>query len=391
MTYTIRFDSEDGDPRPEREERWDEVRLDLSSLRKPQLTSDGFVRAQGFITRSGIFIYHDRLGNEIRELRSDEEVFSSDSLSSFGQVPLTLDHPPQNLTPRTVQMFQVGSVGKPRRDGNMAKADILITSHDAVQALLSGVQELSCGYTCQVSDRSGTLIHEDGTEEQFDTVQSNIRGNHVAIVERGRAGPSARIRVDENETPQGEINEVKMSDKKVETTNETSSAVSKTDDSELKNKLDTQSKELEQLKGKVAALEAEKDRLEKEASEQVKVDSDKEEITTRLRLIAQVAPRLDAKFEDLVDLDELELMKKVVTKETDKVDLEGKSDDFVRGMFAHITSIEVKNPAAEINAAVGNAREDAKGGDEDPIAAAEARMKERNATAWKPIRREVSN
>ena len=81
-------------------------------------------------------------------------------------------------------------------------------------------------------------------------------GNHVAIVDQGRAGPNARIRVDENETPEGEINEVKMTEKKVETdTNQTSSAVSKAD-SELQSRLDSQATELEQLKGKVAALEA---------------------------------------------------------------------------------------------------------------------------------------
>ena len=386
MTYTIRFDSQECAPNPEREERWDEVHLDESSLKKPELTSDGFVRAQGHITRSGIFLYHDKEGNEIRELRSDEEVFSPDSLRSFSQVPLTLAHPPQNLTPATVAQHQVGSVGKPRRDGNLAKADILITSRDAVQALLSGVQQLSCGYTCQVLSRSGALVHEDGTEELFDSVQTNIRGNHVAIVERGRAGPSARIRVDEKMTPQGESNEVEMTDKK----KETSSAVSQPDP-DLQLRLDEQAKELEQLKGKLAALEAEKVTLQKEAQDQAKADLAKEEITSRLKLIAQVAPRFDAKFEDLVDLSEIELMKKAVASTDTKLDLEDKSEDFVRGMFTHVMSIEPANPAAEINSALSTAETSAREDAECPVAASRKRMLDNATSAWKNHSQEVKN
>ena len=98
---------------------------------------------------------------------------------------------------------------------------------------------------------------------------------------------------------------------------------------------------------------------------------------------------LDSKFEDLVDLGEIELMRKVVEKEAEGIELENKSDDFVRGTFAHIMSIEIKNPAAEINEAVGKVREDAGDSGEDPIQAAMDRMLKERSTAWKTHGREV--
>jgi hypothetical protein len=52
-------------------------------------------------------------------------------------------------------------------------------------------QELSCGYTCDLDPTPGEY-----QGERYDAIQRNIRGNHVALVTRGRAGPTARIRLD---------------------------------------------------------------------------------------------------------------------------------------------------------------------------------------------------
>jgi hypothetical protein len=52
---------------------------------------------------------------------------------------------------------------------------------------------LSCGYTCDLEKA------EDGAKWcgiDYDFIQRNIRYNHVAIVDRARAGDDARIRMD---------------------------------------------------------------------------------------------------------------------------------------------------------------------------------------------------
>lgn len=75
----------------------------------------------------------------------------------------------------------------------MVKVPVTITDEDSIHQVESGKkQEVSCGYTCDLDETPGT--HEDG--EPYDYVQKNIVYNHLAIVGKGRAGPSARIHLD---------------------------------------------------------------------------------------------------------------------------------------------------------------------------------------------------
>jgi len=385
--YHIRFDSEET-PEGETTQRWDSV-----ELKSPTKTPDGFVRAQGFITRVGIFSYKTQDGKEVKELRPRNEVFSSSSLESFTLAPVTLDHPQingrmTNLTPDTVAKFQVGSMSKPEPAGEFVKADFLITRKDAIEELMSGsMTQVSCGYDCQVVPRSGVLVHDDGREEHFDAIQTNIRGNHVALVREGRAGPSARIRIDEkNKEVEHMENEKIVVDG---TEYEVPKAVAdKLNSSDLQSRLDAQDVELEQLKGKLAALESEKSKLEEESNNQERLDDMKEKLSARLRLITKVAPILNKSPEDLLDLDELDLMRQVVQQEAPAVEIEGRSKDFIQGTFSHILSIGKVNTAAQINDAINSVRSD-KAPEKDKIAEAYEGMIKRMTTAWNPQSREV--
>lgn len=70
------------------------LRYDKASpLSKPVRLPNGFVRAEGYLTRSGIFVYRDAQGKTVRELRPPEEVMHADSLASFGMMPVTNEHP----------------------------------------------------------------------------------------------------------------------------------------------------------------------------------------------------------------------------------------------------------------------------------------------------------
>ncbi|MEI6805588.1 MAG: DUF2213 domain-containing protein, partial [Myxococcaceae bacterium] len=57
-----------------------------------ETTSQGFVRVDARLTRTGIFTYHQD-GKVTRELRLPEEVFRSDSLKSIAGAPVTDLHP----------------------------------------------------------------------------------------------------------------------------------------------------------------------------------------------------------------------------------------------------------------------------------------------------------
>ena len=69
---------------------------------------------------------------------------------------------------------------------------MLITDAQAIAAMKAGKAELSCGYVCDLEDAPG--VTPEG--ERYDSIQRNIRGNHVALVAQGRAGKEVRVRVD---------------------------------------------------------------------------------------------------------------------------------------------------------------------------------------------------
>ncbi len=118
--------------------------------------------------------------------RPPEEVFSEAALASFEGKPTTDDHPPELLTPDTVSMYEKGHAQTIRKgtgewEGYVI-ADLHIHDRGLINAIQRGKREISCGYECDYVDNG------DGTY-----IQKNIRGNHVAVVDRGRAGKRAAI------------------------------------------------------------------------------------------------------------------------------------------------------------------------------------------------------
>ena len=150
----------------------------------------GFLKVDARLTRTGVFTYSDAEGRTWGELRTDAEVFDADALDSFRLAVVTDNHPQGFVTAATVRDVQIGSVGTDvRRDGEFVRATIQITDADAIKAIRAGKKELSCGYTARVINDHG--VAPDGAA--YAGRQTEIRGNHVAIVDRGRAGPSCRI------------------------------------------------------------------------------------------------------------------------------------------------------------------------------------------------------
>ena len=155
-------------------------------------TGEGFLICRNVpIARTG---EQDYTGDEVgapgkdivKVYRPPEEVFSAAAVASFEGKPFTNDHPPVLLTPENATQYTVGHVQNVRR-GTGEFADYLVADihiHDAatINEIQNGKREISCGYECEYTDNG------DGT-----LTQSNIRGNHVALVAEGRAGAKAAI------------------------------------------------------------------------------------------------------------------------------------------------------------------------------------------------------
>lgn len=169
------------------------VRFDRGELARPQRRDNGHVIFEGRPTRAGVFVYRDAAGGERRELRHPDDVFDAASIDTLKLVPFTVDHPGVGrLDASNTRAHIAGVVGETvRRDGTHVAANVAVMDARALEAIASGTVELSCGYRCDVEPEAGVYEGEAYTHRQ-----RRIAYNHLALVERGRAGHTAALRVD---------------------------------------------------------------------------------------------------------------------------------------------------------------------------------------------------
>jgi hypothetical protein len=172
---------------------YDDVLADESAqaLFKPSYTEDGFLQVRAPLTNIGVFTYLTEAGTVHRELRTPEQVLDAASYKTLQGVPLTIDHPAEKVTPENAKALTVGNISGISADSYRVYADITITDKEAIEAVKNGKRALSCGYACDLEQKQGVWM---GVE--YDAIQTNIKYNHVALVDRGRAGDDARIRFD---------------------------------------------------------------------------------------------------------------------------------------------------------------------------------------------------
>ena len=125
-------------------------------------------------------------GGPIPVDRPLEEVFSPETIASFEGMPVTNDHPPDGVDLENIRRLQAGHAHNVRRGtgeaADLLLADLIITDGHLIDAILAGKREISCGYTYELAEENGRYI------------QRKIRGNHIAVVDAGRAGPRVAIK-----------------------------------------------------------------------------------------------------------------------------------------------------------------------------------------------------
>lgn len=129
-------------------------------------------------------VFHDGDDTEIEVDRHPDEVFSEQTLASFENKPITVEHPDCDVTCENYKDYAVGFVRDVKRgtvDGqDVILGTLVIQDAKTIDEIEAGEHvELSCGYDCDIKDEENPQ-------------QRNIRGNHVALCEQGRAG-NARI------------------------------------------------------------------------------------------------------------------------------------------------------------------------------------------------------
>ena len=169
-----------------------EQRFDSIPLSDTYFTPEGYLIDNPILTRVGIFEYHNPDGTIRRELRLPEEVFAAESLASYKGKPVILTHEAGLVDVDNVQQEHIGTIlSEGIQDGDDVRAQIVI--HDA-ESLDYGLRELSLGYTQTPDETPGVW-----NGQPYDAIQRNIQINHLALVEKARAGEQARLNIDGEE------------------------------------------------------------------------------------------------------------------------------------------------------------------------------------------------
>jgi len=169
------------------------TKVDIS--KNKSLTPEGFLICRNVpIARTGDQTYYegevpitaDSRG-AIIITRDAEDVFNADAIASFEGKPITMHHPEDAVTPDNWSELSKGHAQNVRRGSGLEAdslyADLLIMEKSTIDSVMKGdIKEISCGYDADYVETAA------GRGKQM-----NIRGNHIALVDRGRCGSLCAI------------------------------------------------------------------------------------------------------------------------------------------------------------------------------------------------------
>lgn len=382
-------------------------RFDRGEMRKAEKTVEGFLRAPASIARTGIYLYVDGEGKITRELRRPESVGDPESLASFALAPVTDGHPVEGyVDATTAKKYARGSIGETVTLGADGSVDALmmVTDADLVKKVLDGgAAECSCGYTCEIDPTPG-----EWNGQAYDTEQTKIRGNHVAIVPAGRAGPAQRVKLDAGDAialrdeGHGERNDKERSmEKEIMINGQTFklpahvvdaiNAQRASDEATVRTKIDAFDADGKVKADALAAQTARADAAVAEVATLKKAATDA--AAAQPKLVADALEVVDvarrAGCEVKIDALDLPALRREVAEKVNGVKLDGKSDAYVAASFDIAKAKIDESPTGALALAALHKgeerleREDA----DDSAEAARAKMAKRNADAWKPVKK----
>ena len=370
-------------------------RFDIQKLDEVETTAAGFLRFTVFAGRTGIQNYKQADGSTFKEFRPAKEVFDEKTLDSLRGAPFTNNHPKEMITPKNSRDLMVGFVGDTierikRGKIEFQKAKVTVSDAGTIADIKKGKLEVSLGYDLTLDETPGEF---DG--ERYDAIQTDIKINHLALVDIARGGEQVRLRMDADDAIQRDCNQsssaganggdtdnnhnqeegnmakVKIGDREFDLDKDAASAVKGLVDTteKLRKKLkglegkgsksDEDNADIDKLQARIDHLESELAGAKEKAG---KMDDDtfKTALQER-RKIEKVAEKTLSKedAEKIEKMGNTELKKAVITAESKvDVDLKEKSDSYIDARFDQICdTIDVSSEATKkAGKAVGDER-----------------------------------
>lgn len=325
-------------------------------------TKEGYLVATARVARTGVQHYlASELGDVaikagfkpddiVRVNRPDSEVFSSDSLNTITRLPVTVDHPAEEVTADNWSSLAVGDVGDAyAKDGEWVVVNPMLKDSRGIDAASSTHKEISMGYRAEIVESNDKSIAD------FD--QRKIRYNHLALVERGRAGSDARIGDSWGATPVDDkgfiepqpggkpitqsskgghnmsdaLKTVVLGDKAVKVPAEDVAAIEQFKTDSAKALADAESKHEKTLADKdaeLAKLQAKLDDAESKILSDADIDKRVSDRADLVSLAKSIAPNI--KTQGVSDSD---IRKAVVTTKLGDAVIEGKSEAYIDARF----------------------------------------------------------
>lgn len=332
-----------------------------------KLTKEGYLVATARVARTGVQLYlADELGDVataagfksgdvVRVYRHEDQVFSDSVKRSITRVPVTVNHPPENVTADNWSRYAVGEVGDAMStDGVWLVVNPMIKDAAAIEAAKTTHREISMGYTADI------VAARDGLDADFE--MKSLHMNHLALVPAGRAGSQARIgdswgiepikdfqpgRTPINRERGGHTMTTKtvvLGDRAVQVAVDDAAEVERFKDAQAKALADAEAKYTAAIEARDEEIGELKAKLQK-AEDAAKIDVDAL-VAARTTLVGQVKA-LDASI-DPTGLTDSELKKAAVVAKLGAEAVKDASDAEVNGMFKVLSAVPVQqNPVAD--------------------------------------------
>lgn len=315
--------------------------FDKAKIPTRKKTAQGYLIADAVLSRTGVQNYtpHELinggiavpahlLGNTLIRLnRPAEEVFNPTALKGLENLPLTIAHPSEDVTPDNIKELQAGiSLSPAVQSGDFATAPIMAQSREALDLIDAGVDQLSVGY-------DSDIIFFEPAElpgKSFDGYMTNIRPNHIALVDTARGGQYVRIQ-DKGDTTMDKESRI-LDGVSFDFTPQSAQAVDK-----LVKRITDMEKatatEIKDFKSKLSDAEGKRDAAEAEIKKhkdtQLSDEAIAQKVLDRSNLIEEARGYLGDGVADLAKASDLDIQKAIIKSVHDGLDLTDKDAGYV--------------------------------------------------------------
>ena len=354
-------------------------------------TPEGYLRVKGRVARSGIQSYY---GFEIgdgespyvrkRVYRPDDVVLSDAACALYEGVDVTLGHPKQFVDAKSYRALSSGVVlGRARRDEanpDFLVCDMLIKDDATIRAIEAGRVGLSVGYSSTLDFTPGTTPGGEDYDARMDSI---TRVNHVALVDRPRAGFEARVLDAEG----GAMKTITIADQSVELEDALAEHIETTIKG-LEARADEAEKAVTLKDEELGKLSAQVEDLTKsleETKSMILTDDDVAELVKTVEAVRADAQALAGESFTCDSVDVNTIMLEALTASGSTIDFTDAEPAFVKGVFTQAVENAKKASEVVMNDSQKAVAEAFAAGEKsaEQSKTADQLYKERAAEAWK--------